>query len=511
MQRKLPMVLAALLVGIVFDGLFFDKTIGVSAVLFTAVILACVWIQMRRAKLRPSPDMLLLGLGGLTFSSLLMLRASPLLGFINIVAVAYLLVLLVNEVANRQTWRQLTSRQFIRIVFMVPLAMLTEFFAFFEPQPEKQTPKPRSRGYSAVVRGILLSIPVLLIFGLLFSSADLVFGNYARSLISIFDFEWRLPPTLPAQLVIVGIASGLALSAFALMFRRRKPEPSTANRVQGLHLGNTETAIVLGSVATLFLIFVLIQVTYLFGGADKVIAGGYTFAEYARKGFFELIAATVITLGIILALSRATIRRNLRQKVLFMWLSGSLIVETFIIMLSASRRLSLYEQTYGFTELRLYSHLFIGWLAVLFAILLVQILREQERTFGRQVFVTAVAVVALLNIINPDAWIARKNIGRYYQTGKLDIMYLNTLSEDAIPTIADQLNSPDTKLTRNLNSLLYYQKPAILGERNKSWQALNISRERAKNILKGKDKNIPAVTAPSGLFMIGPEIDNTMP
>ncbi len=504
MKRKLPLVVAALLVGVVFDGLFFDKTIGVSAVVFTVVLLASLSFFLRQTRQRPTQDLRLLGLGALAFSSLLFLRASPLLAFLNIAVVAYLLLLMVHEITNKQSWRQLSSQYFFRIVFRTPLAMLTEFFAFFEPDPIPKIATKRGNNSAPIIRGILLSLPILLIFGLLFSSADLVFGHYVSSIFSIF--EWNLPATFVAQLIVIGSASGLSLGALALMFRRRKPEPAPTTSGWQQQLGTTEASIILGSVALLFFIFVLIQVTYLFGGVDKVVSGGYTYAEYARRGFFELIIVAIISLGLILILSRATARRSLQHRVLFMWLSGSLVIETFLIMLSASRRLSLYEQAYGFTELRLYSHVFIGWLAILFVLLLVQILREQERSFARYIFLTGLVFVAVLNVLNPDAWIARHNIGRYYQTGKLDIGYLDSLSADATPVIAQQLHSSDLKLQRSINSLLYYQTSRAFGEQS-TWQSYNVARERAKSIYRGEAADTPSITKPTGPFQIGPLID----
>src|SRR5205085_2962498 len=143
-------------------------------------------------------------------------------------------------------------------------------------------------------------------------------------------------------------------------------------------IGQTEIRIFLGSVCLLFLVFIVIQLTYLFGGEQSVVKQGFTYAEYARRGFFELIAVAVIAWLMIWTLDRAVAHNDIGVQKLSKMLSSVLVLEVFVIMASAFMRLGLYEQTYGFTTLRFYSHVLVIWLAVIFLALLYKLFRSRR-------------------------------------------------------------------------------------------------------------------------------------
>ncbi|NIL99141.1 MAG: DUF4173 domain-containing protein, partial [Planctomycetales bacterium] len=117
-------------------------------------------------------------------------------------------------------------------------------------------------------------------------------------------------------------------------------------------LGFTESAIVLGAVDLLFAAFVAIQFHYLFGGAANINAAGYTYSEYARRGFGELVATAFLTLGMIMVLGNWSRREGRRMRRWFNALSGILVGLVSVMLVSAFQRLLLYERAFGFTRLR---------------------------------------------------------------------------------------------------------------------------------------------------------------
>jgi hypothetical protein len=158
-----------------------------------------------------------------------------------------------------------------------------------------------------------------------------------------------------------------------------------------------------------------------------------------------------------------------------------------IIVASAHLRLDLYEEAYGFTTLRLWSHLSILWLVAAFILLLIHIIREKdEKNLAFQLFISVLCFFAVINIINPDAFIARQNIQRFKDTGKLDKDYLSTLSEDSTPEIAKSLNSPNKDLQQAASDILAQQQRYLDNYRN-HWQSANLAAHRAENIFQGKD------------------------
>ena len=91
--------------------------------------------------------------------------------------------------------------------------------------------------------------------------------------------------------------------------------------------------------------------------------------------------------------------------------------------------------------------------------------------------------IIVMNFLNPDAFIARRNIERYKSTGKIDIYYLVHLSDDAIPVIIGALNILDEDLRKSFARELYWRGQNNDFTYSSQWQSFNISRMRANNIL----------------------------
>jgi hypothetical protein len=157
-----------------------------------------------------------------------------------------------------------------------------------------------------------------------------------------------------------------------------------------------------------------------------------------------------------------------------------------VILASAFQRLRLYEAAFGYTQLRLYSHLFMLWLGFAFLWFLV-ILWYQPDRFAIGAFVAALGFLITLNLINPDAFIARQNLARYQATGKLDIDYLTRLSDDALPILVrnlDQVAGEDRgKLNDHLLARLNWMQSNSTWRR---WPAFHLARWRAYNLLAGR-------------------------
>ena len=88
----------------------------------------------------------------------------------------------------------------------------------------------------------------------------------------------------------------------------------------------------------------------------------------------------------------------------------------------------------------------------------------------------------MVNIMNPDAFIARKNIQRFNTTGKIDIYYLVNLSDDATPELISLLHNPNERLQKSTAHFLDYKKLS-LNPKPRPWQSFNISRSRTQKLL----------------------------
>jgi hypothetical protein len=179
---------------------------------------------------------------------------------------------------------------------------------------------------------------------------------------------------------------------------------------------------------------VLVQIRYLFGGKHLIMVRAHlTYAQYAHRGFFELVA--VCALVLLLLLVGDWLRGGSKRDWFFSVPAGILIVLLGVVMASAFQRMKIYQQAYGLTELRFYGTAFLILLAVVFALFAVTALGGRPNLFASGALASALIAIVCLNVVNPDNWIAQVNIERFHQGKKIDVGYLNTLSDDAYATL----------------------------------------------------------------------------
>jgi hypothetical protein len=217
-------------------------------------------------------------------------------------------------------------------------------------------------------------------------------------------------------------------------------------------LNMIEASTVSGSVNFLFVAFVAVQARYFFGGEANITAQGYTYAEYARRGFYELLAVSCMTMALLVALESLTYRKREEER-LFRGLVTLMVTLTFVILIAAFRRSNLYENAYGYTRIRVMSGTFMIWLAVLLGVLLVAIVRHRRALFWTSCIVTGLGFILTLNLMNMDGFIASHNIARFEESGKLDVGYLLSLSDDAVPTVATLIDNRDLETSDRVQLL----------------------------------------------------------
>jgi hypothetical protein len=341
---------------------------------------------------------------------------------------------------------------------------------------------PTPAGSVSALRGLAFGTCLVLPFGALFWSADAAFAEIAA------DAPVPSPESLAGRLVVFGLvlvgALGLGLAASRVFPDPELPAP---------RLSLAEWAIPLALLDLLFLAFVAIQVTVLFGGHDHVLeTTGLTYAEYARDGFWQLIAAAVLTLAVVAAATRAAAVRGPADRLLLRALLAALCVLTLVVVASALHRLHLYEDAFGLTRSRLAAEAFSWGLGAVFAlVLLAGLLRPVRREFARIGVAGGALGLLAFSLSNPDGRIAERNVERWQRTGRLDVAYLQRLSADAVPALAalpDPLRAP---VLAPFEDRLSAAEP---------WTSANLARHRARRVLAragasgppGRDPRAPA-------------------
>lgn len=487
------LLLAALTVGIVCEYFFFASALGINYFLFIALLVASLFVLFPERLRSEGWRVVFLIAGSLYFAGMVFFRASELLTILNVVASLGLLALLV-EIAAGNDIRRYGLVRYVSAA-LLPIKCFPYFFVGMGELSDAVTRSEKHPMSARILKGVVIALPIIGMLVVLLSSADLVFRKYVTEL---FTFEY--PMEVVAYCFRIAIATGIAFSAYLYIAKERSksrpevPITGTAERP----FGSIETGIVLGAVALVFLAFLAIQFTYLFGGDGAVAAQGFAYSEYARRGFFELIAVSLIAFFLLFAAERSVQREGERHSQSFKWLAGILIIETLLVMLSAFQRLSLYELAYGFTTLRLYSHIFILWIGTVFLILGYEIfVREDRVQFAFRGLVSMALFLMAVNILNPDQFIARENIDRYHTTGEIDLSYLGSLSEDALPLVMPLVTDTsisDRVLTneaaagdypRFLNHLVW-RRDYISHSFYTNWQATHYSRGMARTIFEAQ-------------------------
>jgi len=328
----------------------------------------------------------------------------------------------------------------------------------------------------AATRGVFIAAPLLLVFGGLFVAADAVFEKL------VVDFLGFDVAEVFGHLFLILLFTWVTAGLLWVALMARNPETLSFGRPDSLSLGIIELGIVLGLLDLLFLVFVIVQVRYLFGGAERVLTtAGLTYAEYARRGFFELVTVTALVLPTLLLAHWLLRAGSPARERAFRILASALVALLFVVIASALQRMYLYLEEYGLTELRLYATNFMVWLAVVLVWFLLTVLRGRRDRFAFGALVTGFAAILLINVINPDALIARTNLDRLEEGKRFDAYYLTTLSADAAPVLLEAL--PEIPEERLVIEPDFSVEQAIVhrwrdGETD--WRTWNLSRERAR-------------------------------
>jgi len=490
--KKLYIIgIVSLTLGILFDYLFYNRLVGVSFLIYVVLLgvglfgfLFFFKIQFNKIALWFLPAILF-------FALKVGIRENEFLLFWNIVLTLGLFLLLAHNVVGSRI-RNYLFFDYIKTAVNLPMSMVGKSLAALGRMISLGKELKKERKISQVTKGILITLPVLLLFFFLFSSADLVFN---KLITNIFKFNFNINPDAIAQIILAVIFSGLWLGVYTYILENASQKDfQFSSIVRRYKFGNIEAGILFTTLSLLFLAFVVVQIKYLFAGHEAITQLGYTYAEYAHKGFGELIGVALLTFGLIFLAERYIERSENKSGGLFKFLTGILIMLVLVIMASAFLRLGIYEQAYGFTLLRILVQAFIIWLAAIFLWLGYKIIKNiEDRPFIFGMFLSVVTFFVLFNLLNPDAFVTRKNIDQFTKSGTLDIEYLSSLSADAVPLLIPLLDRPEVKdedgrqLSKEVAAALknYHESAS-----NQSWQSYNISRQRALRLIDNKWETI---------------------
>jgi len=344
-----------------------------------------------------------------------------------------------------------------------------------------------------ILLGIFISLPCITFLLIMLSSADMVFSSKVENTMGWFFKSLNFSYIFK---FVYGIIAGLYLFGLLYIVFSEKISAkleiitNAANSITAGKQKKGDTIVInilLFSILLVYTSFVFIQFKYLFAGS--ALPDNLNYSEYARRGFFELIFLSFLNVGLIL-ITISLFRENIydqRDK----WSNMTeifmiyLCMITFIMLISSFYRMSLYDQEYGFTRLRVLVYGFLIFESIGLAMTFIFILKPKFNIVAVYL-VIGLCYYLSLNVIQIDNIIAKRNIDMYFsgETDSIDIDYLmNNLSVDAAPQIMRLKDSDNADILTKYKANLYFKGINEYNDNNSNWQSSNYSFSRALKLI----------------------------
>lgn len=443
--------LGCLFISIICNLLFWGRTFGVSMPLFL-IITAAFFLWLKRENLSKSKFTLTVHLLFLAYLSICVVCYRNILILYATVPTIFFglgAILFAGKEGFSFSNSIAVTESIFKTVFgaiaLVPLAFVKSLKKISRIQGD-------SGLFRKIVAGIIVSVPFLIIFSLLFKSADPIFEVKLADFLAII---WKPEIWLRFATIIViwNLLCGYLrrtgkVTSLQSYIDRKKPNQSFDGVIVFVFL-------LLNNL--LFFAFILIQLEYLFGGSDVIRNTSFTYADYVHRGFYEFWATVVLVSVIIVCTGRKLKDQSgvIRSMVGISWIV--MIGQTFVMIASGFKRIMAYEEAYGYSYFRILVGLFLLFMASVFVMFIFKI--AQRKTLAWLIscaLCLAFVFLIFVSTFSIDRFIAEKNVTRYLQQDKeLDLDYLGSLSTDAYYEIERlAIETDDKNVKRQANKIL---------------------------------------------------------
>jgi hypothetical protein len=475
-ELRRPALLWALGLGVLADGIVrVEGRPGLGVALWALAGVTAIALLLRRRVEPASREARWLVAGALAFAAALAMRDADALAVFSLFSA----VVLLGLAAGRATSAWAVNAHVTDVVVAaVRHALLCAAGPIGWGRGAPVASSAGARWTRTIVRGTVMALPALVVLTALLMAADPVFARLVREVLLV-DIE-LVAEHLFFAAVIAWLTAGylrtLLVHDDQVTGQIRLPRPA---------LEAAEVSVALWILNVLFVGFLLVQARYLFGGADLVaITPGLTYAEYARRGFFELVAAAALVVPILLVADWVASTEKPRAHAVVRATMLVLVALLVGVLASAAYRMRLYQEAYGLTELRLYVSVFIAWLTAVLVWLLLTVLRGRRERFVFGSIVAGLVCIAALHVMNPHAMIARVNLDRAAAGAEYDGRYLRSLSADAVPTLVRRLDQLPAEERCRVARML---EERWQGTRAGGWRTWNLGDWRARRLVQAGD------------------------
>ena len=479
-------IIGSIILSILQSILFWDKKPGISVLIFVIATFAILIYTMykndsikNKKALGFSVPIILLGATYFIFNNLFFKKING----IAIIILFFIMCIYLNK-------DKIKIPQFfykILTIIMGTLESIAEVLSYLKKFKINIKYQNNEKIFK-ILKAILISLPIVAIVIILLMSADSIFADLfsgifeligkIKSFAGLTNIAGRITVIIILFLFFAGFL--INISSKNTMFTQEDEEQES----HGIKIENITINTILTILNIIYLIFSTIQFTSLFSQIGN--AEGFNYAEYAREGFFQLMFVSFINFGVLFVANINKKEIEINSKIYKKIMSLLIIVFTIIIIISAFYRMNLYEQEYGYTYLRLFVYFILATEVILTIPIILYILEKNINLLKSSIIIVTTMYV-VLNFINIDNLIAKRNIDRYFEnSGKrtIDIDYLmENTGTDAVQEMLRLLNAKDKNISRRIKEYLKSGKEEY-EDKKKYWQEFNLSKLNAEILLE---------------------------
>jgi hypothetical protein len=416
----------ATIAGILVAFLYMYQNLGVSVVLVTSVFIYSIYVFRKEAGLPTGRRFFILGGYSVILSlNFAVTTISTIRFYSGLIGVCLLLALCLCELEFR--WPKWVMNGVL--YFGNAIALSISYFNHGSKNLSKSQKTIRQ-----ILLGLILSVPMVFVAVVLLSSADVLFSEALGNMIDAIQFGTAMEFGIRVVVLLVVAAVTYGMRQYLLKKGNELKDIEIIESEKTEHfkiLPPVVAGTILVSLNTVYLTFAYFQIRFLYFADRTTSLESYNYADYARQGFFELLALSILnTIGILVI--HKLVQSN-------KWVQFGLTVTvlcTYIMMVSSFYKMYLYESTYGYTRSRLYVYLILVFMVVFMTLILIGVWRLKFLSIEYAI-IFGLCYYLIISFVNIDAMIVTNNIHHYEVTGELDMFYLTTLSEDGIPELVD--------------------------------------------------------------------------
>lgn len=491
-QKVKPPVVKSTLRDLIFGVLYFAFCIfavdfifyggfklGFTISVFVFYALTVAYLLPTKVKIKPYWAMC--GVFALAASVIFALWGDSLVGLVLFIAIILLTALFmcgICSLAQYPAGSYLSAADAFRTAVIVPFAHVSmPFESFMDYTKENKNGKSTIK----VLVGIIAAVPVLAIIIPLLIRADAAFESLISKMFGDIG-------ELIAKIIMGAVITPVVFSGVFAMCKRLD-KPAAGKKPFNGCIDSIVINSFLCAISAFYIVYLLSQFAYFFSAFSGILPSGYsfTFAEYARRGFFEMstiAAINLIMLFLALFLQKRTDNKKGRQ--FTKAISVFICTFTLIIIATAFSKMVFYIGEFGMTRLRIITSVFMLMLSVVFILLIIRLFVSKFPYM--KVMVASVCILGLVvGFMDIDRTVAQYNV-RAYQSGTLetvDVDTLSMLSYSAVPYMVELLYDDDPNVRKeaseDLGMMYYYRFKDYDDSGIKNY---NMSERRAYQLLK---------------------------